>query len=403
MIIGVSGPIDLKLLDWDVEDSTFPVTNAFPLTSHFINALLKRGYKVIGYTSSGEIDEPRVIQSGNLTICISRHKSQPGRRFFRFEVEELRKMILDYPADIISAFWTYEYAWAPLKTSIPTIVNLHDVAHKILLKQPDLFRLVRWAINCIVVRQAKHLVANSAYTYSMLSPSTSRKAKTINNFYTESLATIDLPKESNYIVTAIQGFTKRKNVHTALHAFSKLRAQFPALEYHLVGVDMEEGGPAQAYAKNHNIDNGVKYIGPLPFDEVARHIAGARAMLHPSMEESFGMSVLEAMVTGTPVVGGAKSGFVPHLLNFGEAGLLCDIMSPDGMAGSVARLLSDETYRQGIIDSAKTFARENFSEEVIISQHLAYLSEVLGKPLYATAPVTTKLSKAPHLSKTLGA
>ncbi|MDX5482601.1 MAG: glycosyltransferase family 1 protein, partial [Hymenobacteraceae bacterium] len=110
MTIGVSGPIDLKLLEWELRDADLPPTNGFPLTSHFINALLKRGYKVIGYTNSCDITEPQVWESGNLKICISRQKPQPGRRFFRFEVEDLRQLIETHPADFISAFWSYEYA-----------------------------------------------------------------------------------------------------------------------------------------------------------------------------------------------------------------------------------------------------------------------------------------------------
>jgi L-malate glycosyltransferase len=392
MTIGVCGPIDLNLLDWDLKRDDLPTTNSFPLTSHFINALLKRGYKVIGYTSSGNIDEPMVLESGNLKICISRHKPQPGRRFFKFEVEDLHKIIEANPADIISSFWTYEYSLAPLRTDIPTVVNLHDVASKILLKQPDMFRLIRWIMNFMVLRKAKHVVANSAYTYSLLGMSTKVKARTINNFYTKELEdqSIPLAAKGNYIVSAIQGFTKRKNVHGALHAFAKLRSRFPDLEYHLVGVDMEENGPAHEYARNLHLDKGVKFIGCLPFEKVSKEIAGARVLLHPSMEESFGMAILEAMVTGTAVVGGKKSGYVPHLLNYGKAGLLCDITSHDEMASSVAKLLTDKSLMEEIVRNAKTFAHSNYSEDVVIEKHLAFFSDVLGVQQKVSSPVSQK-------------
>ncbi|QCR22813.1 glycosyltransferase family 4 protein [Pontibacter sp. SGAir0037] len=393
MTIGVSGPIDLKLLEWDVNSNDLPTTNAFPLTSHFINGLLRRGFKVIGYTSSGEIDEPRVISSGNLTICISRHKPQPGRRFFKFEVEDLRKTIEANPADVICALWSYEYAWAPLKTKIPTIVHLHDVAFQILLKIPDMFRLVRWMINYIVVHKATHLVANSVYTFNQLGRRTRKKTRVIDNFYPYNLKQRLSASaiKGNYIITVAQGFTKRKNIETAIHAFSILRKQYPELEYYLVGVDSEKGGLAEQYAQAHNLTDGIRFIGPLPYGEVFELIQKAQLLLHPSREESFGMVLLEAMVAQTPVVGGKKSGYIPHLLDYGKAGLLCDVESPESIAAEVSKVLSNETLYKELVREGYKFAEGNFSEDVIINKHLAYLSEVMGKPI---VPLTKSASSS---------
>ncbi|NEM99174.1 glycosyltransferase family 4 protein [Pontibacter burrus] len=381
--VGVCGPIDLKLLNWKLKHEDLPDTNAFPLTSYYINALLKRGFKVTGYTNAPDLKEPKVLQCGNLTICIGTVKQKPGRRFFDFEIEALHKMIEANPADIISAFWTYEYALAALKTSIPTIVNIHDVALKILLKQPDMFRFVRWIMNYKSVSKANYLVANSSYTYRQLARPEQAKAVTINNFYTSDIETISeaIPAKGNYIVSVVQGFTKRKNIHGSLQAFAKVRALFPNLEYHLVGVDMEENGPAHQYAKQLGIADGVKFIGCLGFEDVVKETAGAKILVHPSYEESFGMAILEAMVAGTAVVGGDKSGFVPELLAHGKAGLLCDITSPDAMAEQIIRLLESEQLWRETVRYAKQHARKHFSEDVVINQHLALFSRVLAREL----------------------
>lgn len=396
MTIGVSGPVNLHILDWDLAGTELPPTNAFPLTSHFINALLKRGFKVVAYTNSTEIEEPMVLESGNLKVCISRQRSQPGRRFFLFEVEDLRKMMEAHPADFISAFWSYEFAWAALKTGKPMAVSLHDVAFQILLNIPDMFRLVRWVMNTIVVSKASHLIANSSYTFDQLCKSTQAKTRTIDNFYTSDLEdSLPYPLiKGNYLATAVQGFTRRKNVSTALHAFAKIRATHPDVEYHLIGVDMEEGGLAHQYARDNGIADGVRFLGPMPFEQVYQHIARARILLHPSREESFGMVPLEAMVAGTPVVGGKDSGFIPYLLDFGNTGLLCDINSPDDMAVAVNKLLDDPSLADSLVERARTFARENYSEDVIIAKHLAYYSEILGRPVKPGAPVAFEKADA---------
>jgi glycosyltransferase involved in cell wall biosynthesis len=386
MTIGVCGPVDLTQLDWELKGTDFPETNAFPLTSHFINALLKRGFKVIAYTNSGTIDKPIIYEGKQLKVCIGRQLPKPGRRFFKFEVNELQELIEAHPCDIISAFWSYEFGWAALRTGIPTVVSLHDVALQILLNHMDIFRLVRWAMNYIVVTKAQHIIANSAYTYHQLDAGTRKKARVINNFFTDDLERqLRVPaQKENYIVSVVMGFSRRKNIKTSLRAFAKIRQKFPTLEYHLLGAEMEENGLAQQFARKHGLEEGVKFLGALPFDQVMGKIAAAKLLIHPAREESFGMVLLEAMVAKTPVIGGHKSGYVPHLLNYGKAGLLCNILSPDDIAHTVIKLLSDEQLRDKLVQSAYDFAYSNYSEDVIIDRHLAYYAEVLGKPLTPT-------------------
>jgi L-malate glycosyltransferase len=93
------------------------------------------------------------------------------------------------------------------------------------------------------------------------------------------------------------------------------------------------------------------------------------------------MVPLEAMVGGTPVVGGSKSGFIPDLLDHGKAGLLCDVESPDNMAASLLRLLEDEQLTAEMTEKGRAFARANYSEDVIIEKHLAYYSDIMGRPV----------------------
>jgi glycosyltransferase involved in cell wall biosynthesis len=401
MVIGISGPVDIKLLECEFGNVKVPNTNAFPLTSHYINALVKRGYNVIAYTNSGDITEPIILHSGQVTLCIGCTKPQPGRRFFKYERDQLRALMEQYPADIIYAFWTYEYAWAALDSGIPTVVSIHDIAHKILFNQPDIFRLVRFFMNAIVMRKAKWLVANSRYTYSQLSTRNKKKATVLNNFYTnylDDLTPASITKE-NYIISVVMGFTKRKGIPKALHAFALLRKKHPSLEYRLIGVDMEPGGAAQQYAQQYNVEDGVRFLGPLPHPELIQQVARAKALLHPSVEESFGMAVLESMIAGTPVVGGKHSGFIPFLLNNGDAGLLCEITSETEIAESVERLLTDVALADRIASKAYAYAKANFSEEVVLPQHIQLYSNILDTEGAFSSVTVQHKEECPLLNK----
>ncbi|PTX21380.1 glycosyltransferase involved in cell wall biosynthesis [Pontibacter mucosus] len=386
MTIGVCAPVDIKMLDWELAGSDLPETHAVPLSTYFVNGLLARGFKVIVYTNSPELTEPKVYQTEQLTVCVGRMKPQPGRRFFWFEINDMARLIKQHPADFISAFWSYEYAWAAQKSGIPMVVSLHDVALQILLNHKDMFRLVRWAMNYVVVTRATHLIANSDYTYNMLDRSTRRKSRVINNFFSPDVEQMINPniEKGDYIVSVLMGFSHRKNAETALKAFAQVRQKHPELEYHLVGAEMEENGLAHRYALQNGLAEGVRFLGQLPFKEVMDQIAGAKALLHPAREESFGMVLLEAMVARTAVIGGEKSGYVPTLLDKGNTGLLCDVESPESIAAAVLQLVEDDKLRARLEEKGYAFAQENYSADAIIQQHLDYYATILGKPLVPT-------------------
>ncbi|MBI3401919.1 MAG: glycosyltransferase family 4 protein [Acidobacteria bacterium] len=79
---------------------------------------------------------------------------------------------------------------------------------------------------------------------------------------------------------------------------------------------------------------------------------GARLLVQPSFEEGFGITVLEAMTLGVPVVA-ADRGALPELL--GDGGLLVDPEQPAAIADAIARMLDDAPFAAGCV--AKGLAR----------------------------------------------
>ena len=52
---------------------------------------------------------------------------------------------------------------------------------------------------------------------------------------------------------------------------------------------MGVGGRAYEFAKKRNIAQNIEFIGRISFEEVIEQIKGAKVLIHPSLEESFGM------------------------------------------------------------------------------------------------------------------
>ena len=381
MKIGIAGPMTLRLLNCNFRNANeIPIGYDFPMISMLINALLKRGHEVVAYTTSAGIGHSIVYRGENLIICIARRRERyAARDLFKSERKDLVELMRSCPVDIINAQWSYEFAWAALDSGIPTLVTLHDYALTILKYQFDGYRFMRLITNYIVLKEAQYLSVNSQYLFNLLSKKNKRKTRVIPNFYARNLEEYcSKPEEkSNFIISVSNGFGRRKNISTALRAFSIIRLKKPDVEYHLVGDSMEIGGPAYQYAIKNKVTDGVRFIGRLSYEELINKVKKALVFLHPSREESFGMSVLEAMVVGTPVVGGYCSGNIPYLLDNGRLGVLCNIDSPEEIAKGVLKILSDDYFAISLVGNARKFSRDKFSEDIVVKAYINYYRDIL--------------------------
>ena len=122
---------------------------------------------------------------------------------------------------------------------------------------------------------------------------------------------------------------ERKGIPDLLAAYAAYRrdAQNP--------LDLVLAGRAAAVATGDGV-RGEPGPGP---ERLAELLAGAAALVHPSRHEGFGLTVLEAMAAGTPVVA-APSGGVREVA--GEAAL---VAGQDELAGALARIATDPGLR----------------------------------------------------------
>jgi glycosyltransferase involved in cell wall biosynthesis len=99
----------------------------------------------------------------------------------------------------------------------------------------------------------------------------------------------------------------------------------------------------------------VRWLGKVPFEEVADLYAGADVLVYPSFLEGFGFPPLEAMATGTPVVA-SNASCLPEVLD--EAALLVDPNDDAGFAAAVESVLTSLDVRRQLIESGESRARK---------------------------------------------
>jgi glycosyltransferase involved in cell wall biosynthesis len=116
----------------------------------------------------------------------------------------------------------------------------------------------------------------------------------------------------------------------------------------------------------------VTYLGPVGPSRRRSLLAGAAALLHPiSFEEPFGLSVVEAMASGAPVVA-FRRGSMPELIDHGVTGFLVDDV--DGAVAAVGALASIDRHRV----RAEAVAR--FDVGRMVGEYLALYRRILDLP-----------------------
>ena len=99
--------------------------------------------------------------------------------------------------------------------------------------------------------------------------------------------------------------------------------------------------------------------------------------VHPSLWEGFGLSVLEAMAMGKPVIASRVSA-LPELIEDTLSGFLVAPKDADALAGMITRLAGDALLQQKIGEQARQRCRELFSVERMVEATRALYGEVLA-------------------------
>jgi glycosyltransferase involved in cell wall biosynthesis len=180
--------------------------------------------------------------------------------------------------------------------------------------------------------------------------------------------------EPGRYAVAVGAVSVRKNLIPLVRGLAALRDPLPLL---VVGPD--GFGAAEAEAEFDRLRNSVdvRRTGWLPDPEVAALVRNAMVLVHPALEEGFGMVPLEAMAVGTPVIA-ARVSAVPEVV--GDAAVLAeDPTDPQAWAAAVAEV-AGSVERRRALRAAGTRRVEGFSWSQTANRMLEIYSEVARLP-----------------------
>jgi glycosyltransferase involved in cell wall biosynthesis len=117
---------------------------------------------------------------------------------------------------------------------------------------------------------------------------------------------------------------------------------------------------------NKNIDPdsiGVEFLGQVTDPELAKLYGGAKAFLALSKDEDFGITPVESMLMGTPVIAFNGGGYRETVLQ-GRTGILFDDYSVSGLVEAIKQFEKMKFKSEDCIKQAEKFSKERFKKEI---------------------------------------
>jgi len=146
------------------------------------------------------------------------------------------------------------------------------------------------------------------------------------------------------VVFSLQRLSLLKHVEVAIQAIHCLAKRGRRDLVFLVGGNGPEEQRLKQLVESLHLQDYVRFLGYLPEPELPRYFGLADVFCLPSVFETFGIVLAQAMAAGLPVVA-ANSSAVPEVVQHGITGLLSAPLDGCAMAANIAALLDDRALR----------------------------------------------------------
>lgn len=182
-------------------------------------------------------------------------------------------------------------------------------------------------------------------------------------------AGIEAPREP--IVLCVGAIQRRKNIVRLIEAFEQLRSQWKLVLAGSFGFDSEL---ARERIERSPRRGDIQVLGYVADSELEHLYRRASIFAFPSLDEGFGMPILDAMARGVPVLTSNTSA-MPEVA--GDAAVLVDPLDTAAIAQGLSRLAADSALRAHLIQAGFARARE-FTWEKSVDATWQVYQELLG-------------------------
>lgn len=320
-----------------------------------------------GFSAAPVPGEPATtrVADARARLDVRRSRWNTRRPWRRILWEQSALAVLSRRLDLLHGL---AYA-VPLLAACPTVITVHDLSF---MRFPDAFRPFNRAYLTFITRSATRRAARVIAVSESTRQDVVRfcgvpadRVVVIPNGVSgafhpvrpgEAAAFRQRQRLPEHFVLFLGTLEPRKNLLGLLEAYALWleRRPQPARRHPGRAKLVIAGGKGWYYqeiferTRALGLAGEVIYPGYIPADELPSWYQAADAFVYPSLFEGFGLPVLEAMASGTPVITSNVSS-LPEVA--GDAALLVDPHDVAGLADAIDRILGDRALAAGLRDA----------------------------------------------------
>lgn len=261
---------------------------------------------------------------------------------------------------------------------VPFVTTLHGTDITLVGQDPSFAPVVEFSINTShgVTAVSNYLRNLTESTFSI-----DRPIEVIYNFVDfERFKKIDkshfkkaIAPNGERLLVHVSNFRKVKRIQDAVRMFCNIVDVLPS-KLILIG-DGPERLAIEQLVVELNLQASVVFLGKQ--DAIEELLAVADLFVLPSQTESFGLSALEAMACGVPVIS-SNAGGLPEVNIDGKTGFTADVGDYETMATKALLLLEDQNMHQQFSQAAFEQAKQ-FNLDKIVCQYVRYYEKMLAR------------------------
>ena len=385
--IGVASPLDIGFFISyfeSQENKELIMNNRFNAAATAVHtlvlALLDDGHYITIFTLSKKSFS---IKGRNIEIHgIERYNKYPIKYLWSdfINAVNIKKCIKNHLTnlDVLHAHWTYTYAYAAsaYTQQIPVFCTVRDWATYI-WKIESTKNKITWSfrvlMNDLVFKTRNvHFISNSPYTAARVEKKYNITTPIIPNPIKDSFLKLDehKPPINLELLCVSSSNDKRKNVKTLLYSFQKLLGKYSDAHLSLIGVPFSNGNETMELWRTEGLLKNVTLVGSVNHDELKNYFDRARIFVAPSLEETFGNTLLESMARKVPIVAGENSGAIPYVLHHGKAGFLCDVSSIVVLSNQIEQVYQNQEKANSIVLNAYNILLSEYLAKDVCKKHI---------------------------------
>lgn len=290
------------------------------------------------------------------------------------------KLCREINPDLIWANW-----WIPpglvgariaRKMNIPLVISSHGTDIALLGKSP----LIGWLSKFVYSRTSRATVVSSFLKEKLCGNvdriSSSNVAVIPMPVGMEYFPRADLPDNHAPVILSVARYSRQKRLDNILAAARTLASEELYFKIILVGE-----GPLEAELRSliekYDLSGKIEMMPLVAQQKLGELYRQSDAVILASENEGFGLVLVEAGLSGRPVIA-SRSGGITDVIEDDKNGLLFDVGNIDQLAECMRRIITDRALRQRLSDGGYKIATEKFSTPVLVDKVYKLFTETVA-------------------------